>query len=117
MSRPLRIRRQGWGAAERSAYGGRYYQSKKEASYAAHLDLLRASASLKERVIEWVPQFKVPLDVNGVHICNYYVDFLVTFADGRQEYHEVKGFETDVWRMKRRLFEAIYPDRKFVVRR
>jgi hypothetical protein len=49
--------------------------------------------------------------VNGKHIANYFCDFLVTFEDGREEWHEVKGFQTEVWRLKEKLFRAIYPDR------
>lgn len=62
-------------------------------------------------MVEWRRQIKVPLHVNGVLIANYYCDFLVSFADGREEWHEVKGFETEVWRLKEKLFRAVFPMR------
>ena len=92
-------------------YNGRYYHSKKEAAYAQELDLLKKAGEIKD----WKPQHRVSLDVNGYHICNYIVDFLVTNKYGEEELHEVKGFETDLWRIKRKLLEAIYPDIKYIV--
>ena len=50
-------------------------------------------------VTEIIPQYKIDIRVNGKHICNYYMDFKVIKSDGTIEFHEVKGFETDVWRL------------------
>lgn len=52
-------------------------------------------------------QVKIPLEVNGIRITNYYVDFRVTYPDGSVEYIEAKGFETQDWRIKWNLFMAI----------
>jgi hypothetical protein len=35
--------------------------------------------------------------------------------DGSIEYHEVKGFETDVWKLKWKMALAIYGAEKFVL--
>ena len=78
--------------------------SKKEAKYAQELDLLLKAGEIKEIV----PQFKLSLDVNGKHITNYFVDFMVITKDGTKQLHEVKGFSTDLWRIKWLLTEAIY---------
>jgi len=72
--------------------------------------MMRA-ADPAERVVSWRGQVNVPLVVNGVKVCTYIPDFLVTFGDGREEYHEVKGFETREWRIKEKLFRALYPER------
>lgn len=40
----------------------------------------------------------------------YIADFQVTYCDGRIEIEDVKGKETEVFRIKRKLFEAAYPD-------
>lgn len=97
--------------ATKQHYNGYSYDSKLEASYAQELDWL-----IKANEIErWERQFKLSLDVNGIHICNYYVDFKVYYIDGRIEYHEVKGYETDVWKMKWKLSHALYPDNNFVL--
>lgn len=85
-------------------YEGRQYHSKAEAAYAAELDLRKKA----KQILSWEPQVKVSLDVNGYHISNYYVDFLVNYSDGTIEYVEVKGFETEVYRLKKKLFEATF---------
>lgn len=94
-------------------YAGRIYASKKEAEYARRLDQLRTARGL-DRVLEWRAQVDVPLEVNGVRICKYRADFQVWYAGpfggSRVEYVEVKGLETEVWRLKEKLFRAIYPD-------
>lgn len=83
-------------------YGGRHYHSKLEASHAQELDLMLKAGEL----LEVIPQYKVDLRAYGKHISFYYVDFKVINKDRSIEYHEVKGAETDVWRMKWALFEA-----------
>lgn len=97
------------------SYNGRVYHSKTEARYAQELDLQVKAGEIKE----WTPQYRVSLDVNGQHICNYIVDFRVVKPDGEIELHEVKGFETEIFRLKRLLFEATYlkenPTVKYVI--
>jgi hypothetical protein len=95
-------------------YKGRLYHSKLEAKHAAHLDLMK-SARNANKVLRWEPQVRVPLVVNGKPICAYVVDFRVVYADGREEWHEVKGRALPLGTLKMRLFEAIYPKRKLVV--
>lgn len=101
--------------AHSTEYNGVVYHSKKEAQYALELDL-RIKAGEVER---WERQVRISLDVNGYHICDYYLDFKVWLTDGSVEMVEVKGFETQVWRLKWKLFEALYgranPEHKLVV--
>lgn len=97
--------------AVRQTYKGFSYDSKREARHAAELDWMIKAKEVKK----WERQVKISLDVNGVHIANYFMDFVVYFTDGRVEYHEVKGAETMLWRMKWRLAKAMYPDRNFVL--
>ena len=90
-------------------YNGRRYDSIKEANYAEELDWRLKAKEIKE----WTPQFKVELKVNGKLICRYYPDFRVVLPDGEVEFHEVKGgqaTQTDVWKMKWKLFEALMPE-------
>ena len=90
--------------AHKHEYNGRVYHSIKEANYAAELDLLIKAGE----VSEWTPQFKIDLKANGRHICTYIPDFLVTLPDGSQELHEVKGYMTETYRIKRKILEATY---------
>ena len=84
---------------------GHYHQSVLEANYCDQLALL---VKLKE-IKSYVGQVRYPLDIGPVHICDHIVDFVVERNDGEKEIHEVKGFATDVWNLKYKLFKALYP--------
>lgn len=89
--------------AKKTNFGGRKYDSKGEAGYAEQLEWRKKAGEIKEII----PQFKVSLDVEGKHICNYYVDFKVITKYDSVEFHEYKGYATEVWKMKWKLFEAL----------
>ena len=95
--------------AVKQEYNGHKYDSKREAAHAQYLDLLIKAKEVKS----WDRQVKIPLAVNGVHLCNYFMDFVVEFTDGRIEYHEVKGYEKELWKLKWKLAHALYPDIDF----
>ena len=97
--------------AKKTKYNGRYYDSALEARYAEDLDWRMKAGEIKEII----PQYKISIDVEGVHIANYYMDFKVVLLDDRIEMHEVKGMETPLWRMKWRLSQALNPDWNFVL--
>ena len=90
----------------RQTYNGIAYHSKLEAKYAMDLDLRLKGNDIKS----WERQVKISIDVNGEHICNYYIDFIITHNDGILEYVEVKGMETQEWRLKWKLCLAIMKD-------
>lgn len=84
--------------------GVRLYDSAAEARYAGLLALrLRAG-----EIDRWEAQVSVPLQIDGQLICTYICDFAVTLRDGTKQLHEVKGLETPVWRLKRKLLEATW---------
>ena len=55
---------------------------------------------------------KLDLKVNGQHITNYYIDFIIFHNDGSKEYVETKGYPTDLWRIKWAILEATFDDFK-----
>lgn len=61
-------------------------------------------------------QVKFPMIVEGKLICNHIADFVVTYKDGHKECHECKGFETSIWRLKKKLFDALYQMKYVVVK-
>lgn len=63
----------------------------------------------KDRVLDWFGQWPIPLVVNGVLVCKMIADFLVVYADGREEFVEVKGMQTPVYRLKVKLLKALFP--------
>ena len=52
---------------------------------------------------------------DGKKIATHRVDFLPEFFDGHLEVHEYKGFQTDIWTLKKALFEHEYHDIPYVV--
>lgn len=96
--------------AKSTVYNGRRYDSKLEASYAMELDWQKKAGLIKD----WEAQRKLDIRVNGEHICNYYIDFVVIRNDGIEEMHEVKGAELPLWKLKYKLAQVIYPN-KFVL--
>lgn len=119
---------------QRYEYNGINYHSKKEAGYAMELDLRKKAKKSEPLAIkDWDRQKKIEINIyypkkgkcvitdipatelknqgkEFVHICNYYIDFIIYHYDGEQEYIEVKGMETDTWRLKWKLTEAIFKD-------
>lgn len=89
--------------AVKTEYKGRMYDSKKEARYAEKLDMMFLSGE----VIDWKPQVRIPLTVNGKKICTYVCDFLVVYADGRIEYVDTKGVRTATYKLKAKLVKAL----------
>lgn len=92
--------------SKRCRYNGIWYDSQDEARHAALLDLLRRSTEASQRVVKVQRQISFNLSAGIV----YRADFVVDFADGHTEYHEVKGFETPQYKLKMKLFKEKYPD-------
>lgn len=88
-------------------YNGRVYHSKREAAYALDLDLLKKAGEIKE----WSPQFKLSMDVNNHHICNYIIDFKIVDKSGKEQIVEVKGYQTPEWKLKWKLCQALYGEK------
>lgn len=97
----------------KTEYNGRLFDSKREAGHAALLDQLRRATNPSERVTSIKYQERMPIVVNGKKCAAYIADFVVTFKDGHEEIHEVKGMKTAVYRLKKKLVEALY-DRKIL---
>lgn len=92
--------------AKKTEYDGVRYDSGFEGQYAYHLD-----QQLKKKLIKsWQRQVTIPLVVNGYHVCDYKIDFIVHHHDGTTEYVETKGRHFPDWKLKWKLFEALYSD-------
>lgn len=87
------------------------FDSRKEADYYGQIKIEKKAGL----ILDFERQVSFDLTVNGKKICRHIVDFLVTLPDGKREVREVKGFATDVWNLKRKLFEAIYHDIEYKV--
>lgn len=89
-------------------YNGEIYMSKAEARYARFLDLSKKAVHSKQRVASWERQVPYLIEINGVKICKYLADFRVTYCDGTVEVVDVKGYRTDIYRIKKKLVKAVH---------
>lgn len=95
--------------AKKTEYNGEIYDSKAEARFAMLLDFAkRERKDMSIKVVDVKRQFKYRVHVEGVHICTYKLDFLVTYANGTTKHFDVKGYRTPVYKLKKKLVEAIY---------
>ncbi len=92
--------------SQKTEYGGKWFHSKGEAGYAMELDWRIKAGEIKS----YQRQFKIELKVNGVHICNYFVDFRVINKHDGIEFHEYKGFSTADFQIKWKLLQALLPE-------
>lgn len=100
--------------AKQTTYFGKTYDSKFEASYGLELEEKKQKGQIKDFEIHK----EMKLQVNNHPVCSYFIDFVVYHLDGSIEYVETKGWPTAVWRLKWKIFEALYsglPDVKLTV--
>jgi len=90
--------------AIKTDFAGRTFDSKKEAARAQELELLKKAGEVTD--IEYQPAFDCV--VNGKKICKYIADFRVTYKDGHVEIEDVKGMRTSVYKLKKKLVEALH---------
>lgn len=76
---------------------------------------LQYSKEIKNGSVMIHTEYKFEFKYMGIKICSHYVDFLITLDGGKEIAIEAKGFETAVWKIKRKLFKAFYPDIEYKV--
>ena len=80
------------------------FASKAEAKRYADLRLLERAGEIEN--LELQPRF--PLHVNGKLVCTYVADFQYwDKAKSKSIVEDVKGVETPVFKLKRKLFQAV----------
>lgn len=98
--------------SRKTEYKDKKFDSAYEVEIAMELDW-RISAGV---IRSYERQVKIPLTVNGVHICNHFMDFVITHNDNSKEYLEAKGYATQLWKLKKKLFLALYSNVKHTTR-
>lgn len=96
-----------WSTAKKQVFNGIKYDSGFEANYGQELELRKKAKDIKD----FETHIKIPLEVNGYHITNYFIDFIIYHNDETKEYVETKGYQTEVWKMKWKIFCALYEDK------
>ncbi len=90
--------------SKKTEVDGYIFDSKAEAVRYSELKLLEAAGEIEHLQLQ--PKF--PILVNGKKICTYIADFQYN-DHGRVVIIDVKGIKTPVYRLKKKLFEALYP--------
>ena len=87
----------------KSKVDGYTFDSKKEASRFIELKLMLRAKMISRLVLQ--PKF--PVKVNGQKICTYIADFMYE-REGKRIVEDVKGFKTDVYKLKKKLVKATH---------
>jgi Protein of unknown function (DUF1064) len=90
--------------AKRTEVDGITFASKKEAARYGELKLLQRLNELSELQLQ--PQFHIV--VRGDMCGKYIADFSYKDKAGKQIVEDVKGIKTPVYRLKKKLVEALY---------
>lgn len=96
--------------AIKTVFDGRTFDSKREATYAAEYGMLKKAGEIVE--LEFQP---VLILVPKPNLIKYIPDFRIVWRNGNEEYVDVKGMETDVFRLKKKLMAHFHPDKKLVI--
>lgn len=103
----------------RSKYGnkktvvdGIVFDSKSEAARYSELVILQRTGDIRDLRLQ--PAYE--LTVAGVKICKYIADF--SYVDLNYPHTDTvedrKGYKTAVYRIKKKLFQALFPEYRFV---
>ena len=84
---------------------GLKFDSTMEAEYYSKLKWLESKGLISE--LELQPIFKC--DVAEKHVCDYFADFKYCDDKGVRHVKDVKGKRQDIFNLKKKLVEALYP--------
>jgi hypothetical protein len=87
----------------RTEVDGITFASAKEAKRYGELKLLERAGQITSLTLQ--PRF--PLKVAGKLVTTYVADFSYLERDGRVVVEDAKGFKTDVYKIKAKLFDAL----------
>lgn len=87
---------------KRTTVGNQTFASKREARRYQDLLLLERAGEISDLRT----QVRLPVVVNGMQVCVYVCDFWYLDKDGREVVEDVKGFASQVYRLKKKLVKA-----------
>lgn len=88
------------------------FDSIKEADYYCQLKLLKRAGEIKDFGLQQRYELQPTFKKNGKthRSITYVADFVIENNDGTTDVVDVKGFETQLFKVKQKLFEYKYPD-------
>ena len=98
--------------AKPTRIGGVYFHSKGEAKRWSDLLWLEKAGAVKNLK----RQVPISLSINGVEICRMIVDFGYTDpTTGDRILEDFKGYVTPEWKLKFKIFKALFPNQRFII--
>lgn len=95
--------------ADRTMYG-QVFASKREMQIAqTYMTLFKTGGILE---LEYQPRIELIPKPNRIV---YVPDFRIVWKNGDEEYVDVKGMETDVFKMKQKMFHHFFPTKKLTI--
>ena len=93
------------------------FDSRKEADYYCQLKLLKRAGEIKDFGLQPRYELQPTFKKNGTthRSITYVADFVIDNNDGTTEIIDIKGVETQVFKIKKKLFEYKYPDKNLKI--
>lgn len=88
-----------------------YHPSALERNYCDQLSLLVKAGKINS--FDYAKRYE--LIVNGMTVGHHKPDFSVITNEGKIEVHETKGMDTPDWILRKKVFEACYPEIPYIV--
>jgi hypothetical protein len=82
---------------------GIVFHSKREAARWGQLRLLEKAGVVRDLT----RQVRIRIEIAGMKVCDYIADF-VYWEDGHKIVEDCKGFQTDVYKLKKKLLRAAH---------
>ena len=91
---------------------GIIFDSKREAKRYQELKLLERAGAIKDLELQPVFELQPSFKKNGKthRAITYKADFMFTTSEGDCIIEDVKGYKTEVYKIKKKLFEYKYPE-------
>ena len=95
---------------EKRTWNNKTYASKREMEVAKQFWALKSRGEILE--LEEQPKIELLPKPNKV---SYIPDFRIVWRNGNEEFIDVKGFETDVFKIKKKMFKYLHPDKNLII--
>jgi len=106
-------RRNKFGAIRTECKQGHSHPSKGEAEHCDKLHMVFRSGTYRWKRIEY--ERKYLLQVKGQLVCSHRPDWTITREDDSLSVVEFKGAETRDWKLRMKLFKALFPEIEYTV--
>ena len=97
---------------QKTIVDGIKFDSKKEAEYYCQLKLLKQAGEIKDYRLQPRYELQPAFEKNSkkYRAITYIADFAIINNDGTTEVVDIKGVETQVFKIKKKIFEYMYPE-------